>query len=103
MSLENLTAKELKVIAKKAGLEFDKLASKEAMLSILSNAGILPDVDDSNAPEVTATEAIKIEAGDFKVITHITHNGLGYEPGSTITFDEVTDEVRSLVSDGVIK
>ena len=141
-TLKDLKAKELKVIAKEAGLEFDPMASAETMLAILEKGGIteIPapkgdgddgadgaddgddgsdadlDADGDDAPEIKdadeseadkpkpakAKKVGKLKAGEFTVLSNLQRNGRDYKPGDTVTFDEVTDEVRSLVEDKVI-
>ncbi len=117
LTLADLKAKDLKVIATNAGLEFDKMASAETMIELLEANGITeipevtPEADDEDevkepvAKPKRGTEKGLVEditAGEFTVITSINRNNQEYAPGNTIVFDEVTDEVRSLVADKVI-
>lgn len=111
-TLADLSAKELKAIATNAGLEFDKMANGETMLELLEANGIteVPEVTEDETKEPAkkpkrGTEHGLVEditAGEFTVVTPINRNGKEYAPGETIIFDEVTDEVRSLIADKVI-
>lgn len=117
--LKDLSAKELKAIAKKENLTFDPMADKPTMLKVLADAKIttIPDGGSDNdddgddgAADVDDTDEqkpVKLpkkgKPGTFTVQSNIIRNGKSYSKGDKISFEEVDDEVHNLIKDKVIR
>lgn len=111
-NLENLTAKELKVIAKEKGLEFKANASAKEMLELL-NTPNLPNSDDDLSLEDEKiddkedTEKAEIEkpikSWEYIVITPIKKDWKKYNKWDKIFFEKINEEVKNLIADEIIK
>lgn len=70
-TLEDLSAKELKVIAKNADIEFDKMASAETMLELLNSHRIteIPEekeTPDEDTPPINSEVETEIDNDEIK-------------------------------------
>lgn len=120
--LTTLSAKELKVIAKEKGLEFNPNASAKDMLEIISKAENPKweetpeaeentpnptedkedeEIEDEETPEAEEIEKEKI-SWEFTVITPIKRNWKTLKAWQTIFFDEIDKEVEQLIADKII-
>ncbi len=103
-NLENLSAKELKVIAKEKWLEFNSNASQKDMLEIII-ADTNKNIEYDNSLEDIEDEEILKEkvSWEFTVITPIKRNWKKYNPWDTIFFEEINSEVENLIADKIIE
>ncbi len=108
-NLENLTAKELKVIATEMWLQFNKNASAKEMIEIIDNAKPIVWTEAKDLTEInddiidTPDESNESEKLEFEVITPIKMSGVLYKKGEKIIFEKNTQEVKNLLRDKVIK
>lgn len=95
--LNTLKAKELKVIATNAGLEFDARANAETMIALLEEAGI------TEIPVDTSSESEKEKVeGEYEVVDNLKYNGVFYAKGETIVIEEAA-VLETLLANGTIK
>ncbi len=109
-NLADLSAKELKAIAKSKGLTFMANASAKDMLALLNaSAGDPPtppvpptgDEGEKKDDEDEESELPK-EEGEYTVVTNIIRNGKMYKPGDSISFSS-QEEADSLLAEKVIR